>query len=166
MIKKILLFTIAMFPLVGFAQEAKIAYVNFSEVALAMPEYKLMVDSLQKKDQEFQAEMKSINEEYTKKYSDFIAVQETLDESIKIRKYQEIESIRLSGENFQQTANQRMEELQNALSIPVTTKLQKAVDEVGSDNNFLYIVDSTVLRYTSPNAINATPLVKKKLGIQ
>ena len=166
MIKKFLLFVLVMFPVVSFAQEAKIAYVNYSEVAYAMPEYKQMIDSLQKKDQQFQTEMKSINDEYTKKYSDFIAVQETLDESIKIRRYQEIENIRVSAENFQQVASQQMEELQNALMTPVTNKLQKAVDEIGSENNFLYILDSTVLRYTSPSATNATPLVKRKLGIQ
>jgi outer membrane protein len=166
MIKKFLLFAFVMLPVVGFAQEAKIAYVNYSEVALAMPEYKQMVDSLQKKEQGFQTEMKSINDEYTKKYSDFISVQDTLDESIKIRRYQEIENIRVSAENFQQVAAQQMEELQQALIVPITNKLQKAVEEVGSENNLLYIIDSTALRYISQNAINATPLVKKRLGIQ
>ena len=166
MIKKILLFAVVMFPLAGFAQEAKIAYVNYGEVALSMPEYKLMIDSLQKQEQLYQAEMQSINDDYTKKYSDYVAVQETLDESIKIRRLQEIENIRVGGENFQQFAQQKMEELESALTIPITNKLKKAVEDVGSDNNFLYIIDSTPLRYISPSAINATPLVKKKLGIQ
>ena len=166
MIKKIFLFALVMFPLAGFAQEAKIAYVNYEEIILAMPEYKSMIDSLQKKGQEYENEMQTINEEYTKKYSDYIAVQETLDESIKVRRIQELDNIRVSGENFQQYAQQKMKELQDALLGPVTTKSQKAVDDVGSENNFLYILDSNSMRYISPSAVNATPLVRKKLGIQ
>jgi len=166
MIKKIFLFTLVMFPVLSFAQEAKIAYVNYGEVILAMPEYKQMVDSLEKRGQMYQTEMQTINDEYSKKYSDYLSVQDSLDESIKIRRVQEIENIRVSAENFQQFAQQNMEELQNALIGPVTNKLQKAINEVGAENNYLYIANSQSFLYISPNATDATPLVRKKLGIQ
>jgi outer membrane protein len=155
-----------MFPVVSFAQEAKTAYLNYGDVFLAMPEYKLMIDSLQKRGQVFQNEMNAINEKYTKTYSDYIAAQDSLDEAIKIRRIQEIDNMRMNAESFQQYAEQTMKELEESLVIPLQAKVQKAIEDVGAESNFLYIVDSSVLRYTSPNATDATPLVKKKLGVQ
>ena len=167
MVKKIVLFALVMFPVIGFAQEAqKIAYVNYGDVVVAMPEYKQMQDSLRKSETEFQSELKILSDEYAKKFSDYIAQRDSLNESIKLRREQEIEDIRQRATTFEQYAVQKQDELQQALSVPIQTKLQKAVDDVGRENNFLYIANSQAFFYISPTATDATPLVKRKLGIQ
>ena len=171
MIKKILLFVLVVFPAISFAQEnQKIAHIDYAAVITSMPEYKIMVDSLQKEENAIKVEFQEINDDYTKKMSDLIARQDSLSESIKIRKNQELQDIRVAAENFQQFATQKQQELEQALFMPIQNKLQKAINEVGAENNFLYIImnhpQAQVLIYTSPNAVDATPLVKKKLGIQ
>ena len=167
MIKKIVLFALVMFPVISFAQESqKIAYVNYDEVTNAMPEYKQMIDSLQKKANAFQEEIQTMSEEFSRKYSDYIAKKDSLPESIKLRREQELEDIQMRVQNFQQHAGQEQDELQQTLSIPIRNKLQKAINEVGSENNFLYIAHSGIFLYMSPNATDATPLLKRKLGIQ
>lgn len=166
MIKK-LLFVLVMFPVIGFAQEAqKIAYMNYFDVIVAMPEYKQLQDSVQKVEEAYREDMKSMMDDYTAKVSDFVAKQDSLIEGIRIRKQQEIEDIRARYENFQQFASQNLEELQSSLFVPIETKARKAITDVGAENNFLYIINSPqILMYTSPNAVDATPLIKKKLGI-
>jgi outer membrane protein len=167
MFKKIVLFVFVMFPVVAFAQESqKIAYVNHLEVVYAMPEYTQMIDSLKKSEEELLSEIQIMRDDYTKKVSDYIAQQETLSEGIKVRRQQDIQGAEEKLTNFQQYAQQKQEELQQALSIPIHEKFQKMIEEVGKENNFLYILDSQLLRFISPNAVNATPLVMKKLGIQ
>ena len=166
MIKKVLLFALVMFPVLSFSQETRIAYIDYYDVAVSMPEYKLMQDSLQKAQEGFIAEMKALQEDYSKKQQDFVANQETFSEAIKVRRLQEIQSIQTSAENFEQHAGQQMEEMQQRMLTPLHTRLQKAVEEVLSENNFLYILDSGAIRAISPNAVNATTLVKKKLGVQ
>jgi len=52
------------------------------------------------------------------------------------------------------------------LFTPIQNKFQKAVEDVGAEKNFLYVFDSQVMLFISPTATDATPLVKKKLGIQ
>jgi len=165
MFKKIVLFILVMFPVIAFAQE-KIAYVNIADVYVSMPEYKLMQDSLQKSADEFQVELKSMSDEYTKKLSDYVAQQDSLNESIKQRRAQEIDEIRQRAVNFQDTAAQKQDELQQKLIAPIQDKLQKAINDVGKENNFLYIANAQAFLYASPTAVDATPLVKKKLGIQ
>jgi len=166
MIKKIVLIALVMLPVLAFAQESqKIAYINYMDVANAMPEYKQMQDSLNKSQAEFQAEIKSMTDEYTKKLSDYVSQQDSLNETIKARRQQEIQELQQRAETFQQYAAQKQDEMQQRLSAPIQDKLQKAISDVGKENNFLYVVNSQVFLYVSPNATDATPLVKKKLGI-
>jgi len=167
MFKKIVLFALVVFPVIAFAQEnQKIAYVNSMEVLTTMPEYKQMQDSLNKSQTEFQAELKNMSDEYTKKLSDYVNQQDSLNESIKARRQQELQDLQQRAETFQQYAAQQQDAMQQRLSTPIYDKFQKATNEVGKENNFLYIIDSQVLRYSSSGATDATPLIKRKLGIQ
>jgi len=167
MFKKIVLFALVMFPVMAFAQESqKIAYVNSADVITSMPEYKQMQDSLKRSEAEFQNELQSMSDEYTKKLSEYVSQQDTLNESIKLRRQQDIENLRQRAENFQQYAAQTQDETQQKLFAPIQEKFQKTINDVGKENNFLYIIDSQVLRYVSPTATDATALIKKKLGIQ
>jgi len=167
MIRKFLLIALAAIPVVTFAQEAqKIAYVNYQEVISVMPEVKAMNDSLQKAGNQYQAELKQLSDEYTKKYADYVNQQDSLNESIKQRRMGELEDLRQRAATFQETAAQKQDELQQKLAQPIQDKLQKAVSDVGKENNFLYIANAGAFLYISPSATDATPLVKKKLGIQ
>ena len=164
MLKKIALFALLLLPLGAFAQE-KIAYFNPMEIYVIMPEYKQMQDSLQKTSAEMEKEMEILREEYNKKYQAFMNESEGLIESIRIRRLQEIQSLEeratLNNEQFQQALMQ----LQQSLSAPVKKKMTDAIQAVGAANNFLYILDGSVLLYWSPNAIDATPLIQKYLKL-
>jgi len=167
MIKKFLFIALVAFPVIAFAQETqKIAYVNHMDVVTSMSEYKAMQDSLKKAESEYQAELKILSDEYTKKLSDYVAKQDSLNESIKQRRQGELQDLQQRAQTFQETAAQKQDELQQRLSQPILDKLQKAINDVGKENNFLYIVNSQAFLYVSPTATDATPLVKKKLGIQ
>jgi len=166
MLKKFLLFALFALPAVTFAQESKIAYVNRLDIIFAMPEYAQMMDSLTKSEKILQNDIKEVNDELMKKYTDYVAQRDSLSENIRLIKEKEIDDFRQRLENFQQFAQQKQDELQQALIAPILNKFQKAVDDVGRENNFLYILDSQMLTFTSTNATNATPLIRKKLGLQ
>jgi len=142
------------------------AYLNYMDVATAMPEYKQMQTSLKNSQDESQAQLKAMSDEYTQKLSDYVAQQDNLNESIKIRRQQELQNLQQRAQDFQQSAAQKQDALQQRLLAPIQEKLQNAINEIGKENNFLYITNSTACRYVSPGATDATPLVKKKLGIQ
>ena len=166
MLKKLLLLALIAIPAVAFAQEQKIAHVNRADVIPFMPEYRQAQDSLKKSETEFQTEFKRIQDEYIGKYTDYLAKRDSLNESIRQIREQEINEILQRSENYQQFAQQKQEEISQALLAPIWAKFQKAVEDVGRENNFLYIIADDVLLYSSSNAVDATPLIKRKLGIQ
>ncbi|MDR0542812.1 MAG: OmpH family outer membrane protein [Dysgonamonadaceae bacterium] len=164
MLKKIILFALVLLPLGAFAQE-KIAYLSPREVIVIMPQYKQLQDSVQKTQAAIQKELDVLREEYNKKYQAFMNESDGLIESIKIRRMQEIQDLEQRAGVYSEQSQQELLQLQQTLMTPIQQKLQDAVQAVGKANGFTYILNAEVLLYMAPNAIDATPLVQKQLGL-
>ena len=164
--KKLVIFLLMMFPLGLFAQESKIAIVNTAEVMQAMPEFADMQKQMQEMEANYQKELKVMSDEYEKKYSDFIAQQDSLTENIRLRRMQELEDINQRSQNFIQVSQQDFNKKQGELLTPIQEKLRNAIAAVGKENGYLYILDPQIVLYKSDAAIDATAQVKAKLGIQ
>ena len=164
MLKRIVLFTLLVLPLGVFGQE-KIAYFNPQEIYVIMPEFKQMQDSLQKTHAIMKKELDNLQDEYTKKYQALMEEGDKLIESIKLRRLQEIQGIEERANLYNEQAQQELMQLQQALLVPIQKKVNDAVQAVGAANNFLYILSGEVLLYTSPNAVDATPLIQKYLKL-
>ncbi|MDR0507373.1 MAG: OmpH family outer membrane protein [Dysgonamonadaceae bacterium] len=165
MLKKIVLFALVLFTTGAFAQE-KIAHINAGEVITAMPEYTQMQDSLQKTQSAIEAELKGMEEEYNKKYTALMEEGDKLIESIKIRRMQEIKDIEERAQNYQRESQSQLQQLQQLLFAPVQQKFKSAVEAIGEENGFTYIMDVSTILYVNPKSVDATPLVKKKLGLK
>lgn len=165
MFKKIVLFALLFIPVSLFAQD-KIAYFNSAEVITVMPEYAQMQDSIQKMQTEFQKEMQVLEEEYSKKYEAFMAEGEKLIESIRIRRMQEIQDIEQRAAKYNEDSQKDLQQAYERMLVPIQQKVKDALNKVGAENNITYILEGGAsLVYVGPNATDATPLVKKKLGL-
>ena len=143
--KKLIIFLLMILPLGVFAQEAKVAIVNSQEIMMAMPEIAAMQET-----------MKQMNDKYAGEMN------------IKLRRTQELEDIRQRVENFTQVAQQDMNKKQQELLAPIQDKLRNAIKAVGDEKGYAYIIDNNpgIVLYTGNAAIDATPLVKAKLGLK
>ena len=167
MLKRIVLFALLFVSMGAMAQDvSKIAYFNSGEIITIMPEYLQMQDSLRKEQTAVEDEMKIFEEEYNKKYAAFMAEGETLNENIKVRRLQDIRDIEEKAGIFNQESQQRLQQLQQNLFIPIQQKVRTALEEVGTENGFAYILDAASLLFVNPSSTDATPLVKAKLGLK
>lgn len=148
--------------------QSKLAYINSQEVIMAMPD----MDSIQAKSkvqrQELQDQMEAMQVEYANKVNEFKKNFEKWTEAMQQQKNKELEDLRTNIENFGQIAPQQIQKLEQELYNPLIAKVQKAVSEVGKENGYTFIFDSSTgaLAYIDEStAINAAPLVKAKLGI-
>lgn len=164
--KKLIIFLLMVLPLSVFAQEVKIAIVNSQEVVTAMPEFATMQKTLADMDAKYKQELKVMEEEYNKKYADFIAQQDSLTENIKMRRMQELSDIQERSNNFVQLTRQDFEKKQQELFVPIQDKLRNAIKAVGDEKGYTYVLDPQIVLYTGNAAIDATPFVKAKLGLK
>lgn len=120
--KKLIIFLMMILPLGAFAQDVKIAFVKTQEVIMAMPEVSAMEKTMTELNEKYKTELKQMQEEYQKKYSDFVAQQDSLTENIKLRRMQEIQDIQERINNFVQVAEQDVQKKQQELFTPIQQK--------------------------------------------
>ncbi|MDR2120253.1 MAG: OmpH family outer membrane protein [Tannerella sp.] len=164
--KKLLVSIFMLLPFALFAQEVKIAVVNTNEIIVLMPEVAEMEKQIADLNAQYQKEFQVMEDEYTKKYSEYIAQQDSLTENIKLRRQQDIQGLQTRIQNYVPVAQQEIEKRQEALLAPIQEKLQNAIKAVGEERGYTYIFNPQALLYRSDNAIDATPFVKEKLGIK
>lgn len=166
--KKLIALLLMLLPFAGAvnAQEVRIAFVNTQEVFMALPEVADMQKKLEDLNAKYKKELETMQGEYQKKYSDFIAQQDSLTENIKVRRMQEVQDMQQRMDNFVQVAQQDVAKQQQDLLTPIQQKIQDAIKAVGAEKGYTYIIDPQVLLYQGSNAIDATQFVKAKLGLK
>lgn len=168
MTKKLIVLLLAIAPFAAIAQN-QIAYVNTAEIFSLMPEIPELENQLEKKQQEIVESEQAIRDEFNKKAEEFQAKVETASESAKADMQKQLEQLEERYNMFVQNSQREMGELQQRLIAPVQDKIQRAIKEVGDEKGFAYILnvatqDSPIV-YINDNTVDATPLVKAKLGI-
>ena len=162
--KKIIIAMMLVLPMLASAQ--KFGYINQQEFFAQMPEMaqvKLKMDTI---NAQYETQLASMNEEIQKKYQDYQAQEATMADAIKQIRQQELQEMQQRIQLFYNTAEQDIQKKQQELIAPVHEKMAKAIKAVGDRDGFTYIFDSASMVHIGADAIDATPAVKKELGIK
>ena len=119
------------------ASAQKFGHINSQELFTQMPEVAQVKLKMDTIQSQYESQVTSMTEEIQKKYQD----------------YQEI-------------AEQDIQRQQQELLAPVHEKMTKAIKAVGEREGYTYIFDSAAMVHIGADAIDATPSVKKELGIK
>ena len=154
-----------LFPIFAGAQSHKIGIVDSQKVLSEMPEMKSMQSELDNLAKKYEDTLVQLQKEFQTKYQDFVKEQQTMVESIKSRKQQELEDLSKRIQDLNNVAQQDMQKKQVELFAPIQTKLREAINKVGNDGGFTYIMDSSQMLYVGNGSEDVTSLVKSKLGL-
>lgn len=148
------------------AQGLKFAHVNFNELIQLMPEMdsaRVQMDASQK---EIQDTYQSMIEEFNSKYAEYNEKSATWTQSVRESKEREIQSIQARIQEFEQTSQQDIAQMQNALMAPIYQKAQEAVTNLAKAQGFIYVFDSSQLLYIdSAQSTDLTPSAREALNI-
>lgn len=164
--KKLLLMLLMFAPLATFAQ--KFGHINSQDVIQAMPEYataKNEIDALQK---QYEADLKSMQDELTKKGEDYEKAKATLPENIKQRREQELQDMYQKIQQSYQDNQQALAKASQEKMQAITAKVVEAIKSVGQTGGYVYIMDmaSGVPYISTTLSTDVTAQVKAKLGLK
>ena len=166
---KVLFLAVAMFVMNGVASaQVKIAHVNSVEILEAMPENAAAQKTLEAFAGDLEKQLKVMYNEYQTKAQDYEANHSTMSNLVKQSKEKEIMDLQSRIEQFQANAQQELANKQAEVIAPIQEKIQNAVNAVGKEKGYTYILDlatGTVV-YIGTDAIDATKDVKAKLDIK
>jgi len=150
----------------AFSQELKFGHIDVQTFIAELPE-KIEADkSLQKEATNLQNNLKVMQDDLEKKYTEYMAQRDTLSELIRATKEKEIQDYDQRIRNFSQLAQQNLQQKEQQLLQPIIERVQKAIDAVGAEQGLIYIFDvsSKVVVYHSDKSVDCAPLIKAKLA--
>ena len=165
--KKIILCAIC--AICGFttANAQKFGHVNTSEIMQLMPEYnkaKTEIDALQ---QQYEADLKSMQDELQKKAEAFEKEQATLPDNIKQRRQTELNDMYTKIQQSYADNQQALQKASSEKMQAIQTKILDAIKAVGQEGQFVYIMEMNTLPYISTTlSSDVTAQVKTKLGLK
>ena len=149
------------------AQTPKFGHIDLQALIQVMPERA----EAEKKYSEFENELETVlNELQTElqtKYMDYLSKRDSLSETQRRVREEDLNSLNERVQTYQVTASQQIQAKQAELLRPVFDKADSTIQTVANEQGLIYVFDisSRVVLYHSTQSIDLLPLVKAKMGI-
>ena len=164
--KKLLFMLMMLAPMAAFAQ--KFGHVNSQEIIQAMPEFTKARTDIEAFAKQYDADLKSMQEEIQKKAESLEKEQANLPANIKQRREQELQEMYQKYQQSAQDNQQALAKEQSEKMQAITAKVLEAIKSVGQAGGYVYIMDiSGGIPYISTTlSTDVTAQVKTKLGLK
>ena len=116
---------------------------------------------------QYEADLKSMQDELQKKGEAFDKEQATLPDNIKQRRQQELQDMYTKIQQSFQDNQQALQKASGEKMQAIQTKVLDAIKSVGTAGNYVYIMENNSLPYISTTlSTDVTAQVKAKLGLK
>ncbi len=154
----------------GFAnaQIPKYGHIDLQALVQIMPERAVADKQMLAFQKELENALGIMQKEFQTKYMEYTTKKDSLSETVRKMKEEDLQSMNERIQSFQQSAQQQLENKNAELYKPILEKANKAVKEVGAEKSLVYVFDMSlrVILYNSKESLDILPFVKTKLGIQ
>ena len=148
--------------------QAKFGHVNTQEIIQAMPEYNTAKTEIDKLQAQYEADLKSMQDELQKKADAFDKEQATLPDNIKQRRQTELQEMYQKIQQSYQDNQQALQKASSEKMQAITTKVLEAIKAVGQAGDFVIIneINAGIPYISTTLSTDVTAQVKTKLGLK
>jgi outer membrane protein len=146
-------------------QAQKFGHTNIQELLMVLPERTTAETQIQNLAKTLESRLSTMTAEYQTKVQQYQAEQATMSNTIRESEAKSIMELEQRITEFQQNAQQEIQQKETDLLNPMITKLTKAIEDVGKANNFTYIFDTSSGSVLYKGGEDVTSLVKTQLGL-
>ena len=153
-------------PLLASAQ-VKFGYLSYSQALQSMPDYALVKENLAKLEEQFETEMKRAEEEFNKKYEEFLEGQQEFAVSIRNKRQSELQELMQKNMAFKQEARRLLKNAEADAMKPLHEKLKAVLAKVGQQRGLAFILntDGDALPYVDPaQGEDVTEVINRELS--
>ena len=148
--------------------QAKFGHVNTQEIIQAMPEYTAAKADIDKLTAQYEADLKSMQDELQKKADAFDKEQATLPDNIKQRRQTELQEMYQKIQQSYQDNQQALQKASSEKMQAITAKVLDAIKAVGQAGDFVIIneINAGIPYISTTLSTDVTAQVKAKLGLK
>jgi len=151
----------------GYAQTAKFGHINSADLLALMPEIKKSDSSLQIYQKSLEDQNQAMLTDYQKKIQEFQNLPAATTDAVKEVKQQEIKDLESRIQQFQGTAQEKLQNKKEEIYSPILKRAEEAIKEVAKSNSYSYVFDTSAGAVIyAQDSDNLMDLVKKKLDLK
>lgn len=147
----------------------KFGYLSYNAILKAMPDYAVAQKNISDLKQKYDEEMKRTEQDFTKKFNEFIDGQKNFPENIMLKRQKELQMLMDEGLKFKDEVKKLLTNAEAELMKPVYQKLNDILSAIGTEHDYMYILNTDANAYPFMNmkyGEDVTAAVKEKLGIE
>ncbi|OKS85259.1 OmpH family outer membrane protein [Mucilaginibacter polytrichastri] len=147
--------------------QTKLGYINFNTLIDQMPETKGVQKASQDYQKQFIDVLQTMQTELTTKGQAYDAGRATMTDAVRTQKENELQELQKRIQEYQTTAQQKVQEKGNELIKPIVDKAKAAIAAVAKEKGYTYVLDTTQGEpIVAPPADDLMASVKLKLGLK
>ena len=143
----------------GYAQTEstglKFGYLSIDSVLLSMPEYAQMQQDMATMRQQYEAEMKRVEDDFNKKYEEFLDGQKNFPKTILQKRQSELQEMLDKNIAFKKEGLQMLNDTEKTQKDVILMMIDMAVKTIGKQRGYAFILNTDA---------NATPWLNPALG--
>jgi len=148
-------------------QSLKFGHINSADLLAMMPEVKKADSSLQLYQKSLEDQNQSMITEYQTKVQDYQSLPPATTDAVKEVKQQEIQDLQTRIQQFQQSAQDKLQNKKEEIYSPILKKAEDAIKEVAKASGYAYVFDTSAGAVIyAQDSDNLMDMVKKKLGLK
>lgn len=151
----------------AFAQTLKLGHIDRTKLIQMMPQTKQADSTLKKFAESLDAQLKAMTNEYQTKLQAYQAKMDSMPDAIRAYKEKELTDLGNRIQDFQQTAQESIQNKKEELYGPILSKADDAIKEVAKEKAYSYVFDTSIgaLVYAQ-DSDDILAFAKSKLGIK
>lgn len=164
--KIILSLAMLLLPFMAKAQEATLryGYINYQEALKQMPGYAATQQNIKVLQDKYAAEMKRVEDEFNKKYEDFLDGQRDFAPSILRKRQAELQDLMQKNVAFKAEAQRLLQQAEQEANARLRTNLNAIIVKLGTERNLAFVLntDNNAVPFLNPQqGEDLLPLVKE-----
>jgi len=145
--KVTLVLVMALMSLMSYAQQdavpvMKYGYLSYDSVFQTMPEYATMQANLQTLREKYEAEQKRVEDDFNKKYEEFLDGQASFPKSILQKRQSELQDMLDKNIAFKKEGQRLLSQAEADAKAPLKQRLADALKQVGEARGYAFILNT------------------------
>lgn len=158
--KRILLVIFACIALTAQAQDntqvLRFGYLSYEAALKAMPENAAVLMKMDSLRSAFQEELQRVENEFNRKYEDFLEGQKDFPRTILLKRQTELQEMLQKNIQFKQQSIDELKQTETLLMAPLRTRLNAAIATVAREQHLALVINTDA---------NACPFIEPTMGV-
>lgn len=129
-------------PLLASAQQLRFGYFSYQEVFKSMAGYSIAMKHIDDLKKQYDAEMKRVEEEFNKKYEEFLDGQKDFAPSIREKRQAELQEMMEKNIAFKQEARRLIRQAEEEAMAPLKEQLSSVLNALGKEKGYAFIINT------------------------